>query len=431
MNLEPVNTDAVVHQPSRKITWIAGWAATALLVASAAAAQGGASPSDSLAERLQRAEAAIATLQTQLAEQAQSGVQTRSRARLEVAGRVMVNAFHNSNRVNNVDNPQFVQNTALAGAFTRGAGMAIRQSQLGLVVTIPEALGGSFTGDLDVDFYGGQLPSSGGRTFPLMRLRTARGVVRWTNAHLMVGQESPLISALNPVTVAAIGTPAFATAGNLWLWLPQFRAGVDAGSRIRFGVQGAVLAPTSGDAALPFDTDNDFAERSQRPFLQARAHARWREGETALEAGCGIHHGWLQPGPTRRSSKAIACDARLPLTEMLEIRGEAFKGEALRGLGGGGIGQNFIPDTTRGLRSTGGWAQLNVRLIESVRVGAGCGGDHPEAMALRRRNDACAGYALFRPGPLFVGAEFRRLRTGYANNRFTNDHVTLAAGFEF
>lgn len=427
MNIVPVNTDALIHQSSRNITRMLGRAAAGLLMASAAAAQ---APSDSLAERLRRAEAAIAVLQTQLAEQAQSAVQTRSRARLELTGRVMVNAFHNSRRVNNVDNPQFVQNT-LPGVFARGAGMAIRQTQLGLVVTVPEALGGSFTGDVDVDFYGGQQASSGGRTFPLVRLRTARGVVRWSNAQLMIGQESPLISALNPVTIAAIGTPAFATAGNLWLWLPQFRAGVEGGSRIRFGIQGAVLAPTSGDAALPFDTDNDMAERTQRPFLQARAHAKWGEGETAFEVGCGAHRGWLQPSVTRKNSKAAACDAKLPVTERLEVRGEWFTGEALRGLGGGGIGQNFIPDTTRGLQSSGGWAQLNFKPVDGLRLGAGCGGDHPEALALRRRNDSCAGYAVIRPGPLFFGAELRRLRTEYANGRFTSDHVTLAAGFEF
>src|SRR5687768_13119842 len=206
-----LKTDALIHRPSRKIARL--FLATALVLFPATPAIAQRTPADSLAERLRQAEAAIATLQAQMAEQASAGVQTRSRARLELNGRVMVNAFHNSARVNNVDNPQFVQPTSLSpGELNRGAGMAIRQTQLGLVVTVPEVLRGSFTGDVDVDFYGGQQPSSGGRTFPLLRLRTARGVVRWSNAHLLIGQESPLISALNPSTLAAIGTPAFATA---------------------------------------------------------------------------------------------------------------------------------------------------------------------------------------------------------------------------
>jgi hypothetical protein len=41
-------------------------------------------------------------------------------------------------------------------------------------------------------------------------------------------------------------------------------------------------------------------------------------------------------------------------------------------------------------------------------------------------------YATVRPGgPLFIGAEMRRLRTEYLSGRYTNDYVTLAAGFEF
>ena len=378
--------------------------------------------------RLQRAEAAIATLQTQLAEQAQSAVQTRSRAQLEINGRVLLNGFGNSRRVNNVDNPQFVLPDP--GTSTRGTGIAIRQTRLGLAVTVAEALGGSFTGDVDVDFYGGQQPSGGGRTFPLLRLRTARAVVRWSHAQLLFGQESPLISGVNPLTPAAIGTPLFATAGNLWLWLPQARGSFETGTRVRFGVQGAVLAPTSGDPAALFDTDFDLAERSQRPFLQARVFARWGEGAPS-EVGCGVHQGWLMPTTTRESSSAIACDAIVAPLEWLDLRGEFFTGQALRGLGGGGIGQNFAVAGPVPLETTGAWAQLSVTPTTGVQVGAGCGGDHPDAVAVRRRNDACAGYAMYRPGTVFFGAEYRRLRTEYASGRLNNDYVTLAAGFEF
>lgn len=430
MTIDPVNTGASERQPSRNIGRYALCLIAEIVLAGVAAAQTPAS--DSLAERLRRAEAAIATLQLQLAEVAEGGVRARSRARMEVSGRVVVNGFGNSRRVNNVDNPQFVRPDTTPGVPVRGVGMAIRQTRLGLAVSVSEVLGGAFHGDLDVDFYGGQQPSSGGRTFPLLRLRTARGFVRWPNAELMIGQESPLISGVNPVTPAAIGTPGFAAAGNLWLWLPQVRFGVQTPGSVRFGVQGAVLAPTSGDAVATFDTDYDLAERSQRPYLQARIHAHWGEGATASEIGCGVHQGWLVPVATRVVSRAIACDAGVGLHQWVELRGEFFDGQAVRGLGGGGIGQNVVTATNAPLESTGGWAQLNIRPNAAFNVGAGCGADHPEAGAPRRRNDACAAYTIIRPvGPLFFGAELRRLRTGYATTRFTNDHVTLAAGFEF
>lgn len=422
-------TDATERRTSSSISPVRAGLLAGFIATHMASAQD--TVADSLADRLRRAEAAIAALQVQISEQSQSGLQTRSRARMEVNGRVMVNAFGNSRRVNNVDNPQFVQPDPAAGVPIRGGGMAIRQTRLGLVVTVPEALGGVFTGDVDVDFYGGQTPSGGGRTFPLLRLRTARGTVRWSHAELMIGQETPLVSGLNPVSPVAIGTPAFAAAGNLWLWLPQVRGGVGTDGRLRVGAKAAVLAPTSGDPAAPFDTDNDVAERSQRPYLQARVHAAWGDADMTGEVGCGIHQGWLVPVADRERSQALACDALIPLSNRLEVRGEFFTGQALRGLGGGGIGQNFTP-LNEPLETSGGWAQLNVRATSMLRLGAGCGGDHPRAASTRHRNDACAAYALVRPlGPLFVAAEYRRLRTSYSAGSFVNDHVTFGAGFEF
>src|SRR6185503_266814 len=140
-----------------------------------------------------------------------------------------------------------------------------------------DVAGGSFRGVLDVDFYGGQLPSSGGRTFPLLRLRTAHGTIHWPHAEILAGQEIPLFSPQNPISPASIGTPGFVAAGNLWLWLPQLRLTSEVGSRFRLAIQGAVLAPTSSDAVGTFDTDFDVAERSRRPYLESRLRVRWGE----------------------------------------------------------------------------------------------------------------------------------------------------------
>lgn len=427
MRQVPAYSDDVTRDWSRTFTLFGVLLALTAVPVAGTAQQ---TRADSLAERLRRAEAAIGVLQTQVAEQSQASVQTRSRMRLDLTGRVLLNAFGNSRRVNNVDNPQFVLGDPPAGTPMRGAGIAIRQTRLGLVLSGARALGGEFTGDVDVDFYGGQVPSGGGRTFPLLRLRTARGIVRWERAQLMVGQESPLISDVDPVSVAAVGSPAFAAAGNLWLWLPQVRVGYEHPGTIRFGAQGAVLAPTSGDPAAAFDTDNDLAERSMRPYLQARLFTAWGETERG-EIGCGVHQGWLVPTTERESAFAVACDVVAPLASWLDLRGEWFQGEALRGLGGGGIGQNFSP-ANEPLRTAGGWGQVNVRASSLFALGAGCGADHPDPTAARRRNDVCAGYAMLRPqGPVFVGIEYRWMRTELATGRYVNDYVTLGAGFEF
>ncbi len=391
---------------------------------------------DSIAARLDRAEEQIRLLQQELAAESESKVTTRSRMKLEFNGRVLVTGFSNSRRVNNVDNPQFVRPDSASGLPQGGAGMAIRQTTLGLAVSAPEVFGGSFHGDLDVDFYGGQQPSTGGRTFPLLRLRTARAMVKWTYGELLIGQESPLIAAVNPVSLAAVGTPDFAGAGNLWLWLPQIRGGLETGGKVSIGIQGAVLAPTSGDPANVFDTDDDVAEHSSRPYLQGRLHVRWGADDMAADIGVGVHQGWLAAkGDSLISSSAVAMDVLLPVTRWFEIRGEAYQGQALKGLGGGGIGQglglNGVP-----VHTTGGWAQVNFKPTSRLLLGAGYGMDDPRDSDLpvgsRLKNVVREAHIHVRPGGPFVfGFEYRRLETTYSTGVLGNDHLNLSAGIEF
>jgi hypothetical protein len=391
---------------------------------------------DSIAARLERAEEQIRLLQQRLAADAETKVTTRSRMSLEFNGRVLVTGFSNSRRVNNVDVPLFVRPDTASGLPQGGAGMAIRQTTLGLALTAPQVLGGSFRGDVDVDFFGGQQPSTGGRTFPLLRLRTARAMVNWKHGELLIGQEQPLISGVNPVSLASVGTPGFAGAGNLWLWLPQVRVGVETGGDVSLGIQAAALAPTSGDPANAFDTDNDVAEHSSRPFVQGRVHLRWGSEDTEGDIGVGVHQGWFAAkGDSLLTSSAYAVDVTLPLGRWFEIRGEAFRGQALKGLGGGGIGQGFglagVPVHTQG-----GWAQVNLKPSTRLLLGAGYGMDDPRDSDLgagaRLKNVVREAHIHLRPGGPFVfGFEYRRLETTYATGMLGNDHLNFSAGIEF
>jgi hypothetical protein len=416
-------------------------AACGFLALAAASAVAGAQDStkiklDSMAARVERTEEQLKLLQQMLAAESETRVTTRSHISLELNGRVLVTAFSNSRRVNNVDVPLFVRPDTASGLPQGGAGMAIRQTTLGLAVNAPRVFGGAFRGDLDVDFFGGQQPSTGGRTFPLLRMRTARAMVKWTQGEFMIGQDAPLISAVNPVSLASVGTPGFAGAGNLWLWLPQIRAGLETGGIISIGIQGAVLAPTSGDPANVFDTDNDVAEHSSRPYLQGRLHVRWGADDMAGDIGVGVHQGWFAAkGDSLLTSSAVAVDVVLPLARWFEIRGEAFRGQALKGLGGGGIGQGFglngVP-----VHTTGGWAQANFKPSSRVLFGAGYGMDDPRDSDLgagaRLKNMAREAHIHVRPGGPFVfGFEYRRLETTYSTGVLANDHINLSAGIEF
>ena len=411
---------------------------------------------DSLAARLERAERAIALLRQQLADESQSVVRTRSRFQLELNGRVLMNTFATSGRVNSVDVPI----VALESSDEHGSvlGVTVRQTRLGASIGVTDVLGGTFEGSVDLDFAGGVQSGPGDRRlFPEPRLRTAWGRLVWDRTELLVGSETPLISDLNPISVASIAVTGFVAAGNLWNWLPQARLTRELGTLrlgpapIRIGVQGAVMAPVSG-SQYPGESDAvDAAERSGRPFLEGRLRARWGDpgaapaSDAALggeggEIGVGVHHGWVATSDsTLATSRALSADARVALTRLLELRGEWYAGRLLRGLGGGGIGQNFglpAPGESLGppVRDVAGWAQLNLQAHPLLITGAGCGLDvaNEDDRPTRLRNGACAAHLLWRPAqPVLLGAEYRRIRTVYASGPATADHFNLALGFEF
>jgi hypothetical protein len=359
----------------------------------------------------------------------------------EVHGLILMNAFANDAAVNNSDVPQFVvRPPAVGGPPASGAGATLRQSRVTATALVSQFAGGQLTGELDVDVFGGQQPSTGGRTFPLVRLRRAFAVLERGRLTLFAGQEAPPIAEINPSSLASIGIPEFAGAGNLWLWIPQLRVGarVAETGAFRLGVEAAVLAPTSGDPQTAFFTQPDIAERSSRPYLQSRVRLRWGAAEEQGEVSIGGHYGWLAVGPSRRvSSRALAVGVWTPLARGLELRGEAYIGRALAGLGGGGIGQNFGLDSAV-VETSGGWAQLNIKPTKSWEIGAGVGLDDPDDVDLdpatqRLRNLAVEGHASWRRAPIVLGAEVRLLRTRYGAGVGTvkATHFNLAAGFEF
>src|SRR5579859_3375569 len=271
---------------------------------------------DSLTDRLDRAEAALQRVQQQLGEQSQSGVQTRSRTRLEINGLILFNGFYNDTKTNNSDVPTFVAPPVPADTLLPNpahSAAEVRQTRLGLSLTGQHALGADLSADLQLDFYGGQQASTGGRTFPQPRIRTAAVRLDWRHFGLLVGQETQIISPLNPVSFASVGIPGFTNAGNLWFWVPQVRLTFETGARPRIGLQAAALAPMLGSPQTPFLTVADSAERSKRPMVQGRVYIGWGDGETESQFGFGVHRGWINtPGDTvLLTSEAMTADARL------------------------------------------------------------------------------------------------------------------------
>jgi hypothetical protein len=371
---------------------------------------------------------------------APAAAQDRPDIEAAVHGLVLMNAFHTSDKTNNSDVPQFTLPPDPAdNPASSASGGTVRQSRVTVTAFVPEFARGALRGELDVDFYGGQQPSTGGRTFPLLRVRRAFAELTWARVTLLLGQESPPIAMVSPSSLASIGFPEFAGSGNLWLWLPQIRVSADlpATRGVRLGAEVAALAPTSGEAQGSFLTQPDIAVRLCRPFLQGRLRARWGDPDEPGEVSAGGHYGWIVDAAGNRvPSRAAAVSLWTPLSHRLDLRAEAFTGQALAGLGGGGIGQNMVRDGVP-VRTTGGWIQLNLRPAGAWELGAGIGVDDPDdddlLPASRRRNTAFEGHLAWRRNPLVVGLEIREIRTRYADplGTLSATHANLAVGFEF
>lgn len=365
--------------------------------------------------------------------------QDRPGVDVSIGGTILLNGFYTSAKTNNVDLPQFAVPETAADSFpTDGLGGTLRQTRLQVRAFLPELGGAEWRGEVDADFFGGQQPSNGGRTFPLLRIRRAFVEGRWARFGVLIGQEAPPIVELNPVSLAASGLSALSSSGNLWLWIPQVRLTGDvvAGPRVRVALEGAVLAPTGYTPQPPFATEFDRAEQSSRPYLQGRLRVRFGAGETAGEVSAGGHYGWLSTaGDSLLASKAVAALLLVPLGRHVELRGEAFTGEGLAGLGGGSIGQVFGLGG-RLIRTRGGWAQLNLKPTTGWLIGASAGLDDPKDSDLdttvqRLKNVTIAGQVHWRPSPLVFGLEVRRVETTYGTGKLRATHVNLAAGLEF
>jgi hypothetical protein len=366
--------------------------------------------------------------------------QSPDATQLSLHGTILLNTFYDDAKVSNEDLPLSVLvPDPPGGAPAHTLGATVRQTRLIADADREDVLGAQFHGELDLDFYGGGQPGGFGRLSPVPRIRRAIGELDWPRSSLLVGEEAPPISDLNPRSLAAIGFPGFSGSGNLWLWIPQIRFDHDltGGDGFRPGVGLALLAPTATGAAAAdsqVSLQPTLAERSGRPSVEARITGRWGGADGGL-VSLGAHYGWFATtGDTLLVAKAIAISAVVPITPHLELRGEGYTGQGMASLGGGGIGQ---ASATNGapLKSKGGWAQLTLMPNGDWEFGISGGVDDPEDSELgangRLKNAVAAGNVTWHVAPLIAGIEIRHLATTYQTATHGAWHVNLALGWTF
>ena len=395
-------------------------------------------------------------LAAQIEEQNQTKVESGSRYKVKLSGLVLMNAYSNRGAVDNTDLPGLALPRP-AGQTNGDTGATLRQTLLGLEVTGPKLAGASTAADVQLDFFGGFPTYQFGTISGLVRLRVARASLDWSNTKLVIGQDAPFFSPLSPTSYASVGEPAFAWAGNLWVWTPQIRVehrwSVSESSGVT--LQGGILDPlTEYFNDTEFDRTPSPGESSRQPALAT--HLVWQGSLWKQPASVGVGGYYeRQAWSFGRNVDAWAgtADWALPLGQWLGLSGEFYRGRALGGLGGGGwnsIVANGDPDlsSTRiaGLNTVGGWSQLKIKPVSKWEFNVAMGTDNPLASDLRLfpnpegsnfppfgRNQSLFANSIYRPrSNLILALEYRRLRTYAVNDtKYTADHVNLAVGVAF
>jgi len=395
-------------------------------------------------------------LAAQIEEQNQTKVESGSRYKVKLSGLVLMNTYSNRGAVDNTDVPGLALPRA-PGQTNGDFGATLRQTLLGLEVTGPKLAGASTAADVQVDFFGGFPAYQFGTSAGLVRLRVARASLDWSGTKLVIGQDAPFFSPLSPTSYASVGEPAFAWAGNLWVWTPQIRV------EHRWSVSessGVTLAAGILDPLTEYFNDTEFyrtptpGESSRQPALATHLVWNGRLWKQPASVGVGGYYERQAWGFDRNvDAWAGTADWALPLGQWLGLSGEFYRGRALGGLGGGvwnSIVANGNPDlgSTRiaGLNTVGGWSQLKIKAAPKLEFNVAAGTDNPLASDLRLfpnpmgseyaafgRNQSLFANSIYRPrSNLLIALEYRRLRTYLPDDsRSTADHVNLAIGVAF
>ncbi len=417
----------------------------------------------------------VASHDQRLKDNSRTTVETGEHFNVKLSGTLLFNTYYNTAGTDDASTGLYLLGGTKFPTLDNGSnfGATIRQTQLGFSFFAPKIGKWRLSGDLQLDFFGGNPPVYNGRAFSPLRLRIARAKLESGRFAVIVGQDDPIISPLNPTSLAQVGFPALAESGNLWSWTPQAKVAYQLISteRERLTIEGGILAPYNGqtNTDFQFETRPDAGERSRMPALETRIS--YQRGDLAnaptnaylafdpqpFQIGLGVHYGRQLAVPARDdinrpgttiNSVAVAGDYVIPITSKMTLTGEAFWGRALGGLGGGivqGIVFPFYGSRAIGVRSRGGWAQLQVRPMNNVAIHLAYGLDDPynedlqgtrfdlTAGTSRAGNRTFSGNILYRFRSNFIiSTEYRFMQTYFTTQPSkTNNHINIGFAYSF
>ena len=358
-------------------------------------------------------------VQSQVAELAQTKVESTSRLPVKLFGTVHAHFFANSANANWLDIPNLVAAPPADGSAGT-ASATLRQTRLGFTIDAPKIGSVKTSGVVAMDFFGGIPAFQTGQVMGLPRLLVAFARVEGERTAVEVGQDHMILAPRDPTSLAAFAFPLLFRSGNLYLRVPQARVEHLITPRVR--VTAGVVAPIGGDF-----TGSDYVfvppalggERSRRPGAQARVGYATGETDSTrfVDLGVSGHVGWERQGANLARSWASAVDFAVR-RDLIGVAGELFAGDNTDAFGGA-LGLSA--------RSAGGWTELQVFPSERLSLTTGMGlddiRDSRRFVLPRRQNLSGYGSISFSLTPdVKASFEYRGLRTRTGNTGRTNHH---------
>jgi hypothetical protein len=327
---------------------------------------------------------------------------------------------------------------------------------LGLDARGPHLIGATSHADLRVDFFASGVQSNYAAA-GILRMRTAHAALDWPNTEAFFSLDRTILQPNEPTSLVAIAQPELAWAGNLWNWNPQLgisrQFSFSDATRMKF--QAALV--DSSDPLPPGFTGTPSAltqtERSRWPGVESRLS--FSHGQSSLRPGIGIG-GYYSPHRTgsgyRYDAWAGTIDLLTPIGRYFDLTANAYRGQALAGLGGGGyvnyyyeyVGEAEIADP---LNTVGGWSQLKSKANSRLEFNTGFGIDNPFAKQVHEattimtgsnypglaRNRSLYSNVIYTPNAyLLFSLEYRRFWTNYSvGPTYTSDSIGIGAGYKF
>jgi len=371
----------------------------------------------------------VPMLQSEIADQAQTKIESNSKLPVKIFGTVVASTFYNTNEGDWRDVTTTVDPPPGAPLKPGSFNATLRQSRVGAIVSLPDIGSMKATGIMAVDFFGGAPDIGNATTIGTPRLLYAYVRLQGGKNAIEIGQDEMIFAPGNPTSIASYAIPEFYRTGNLYSRVPQARIehAFDTGKNGEFLAVAGILAPASAYGYGGFSGAN-----IRQPAVQARVAWRTKPAdpgeEPAFEIGFSGHYGhevyFGQPLPS--SGGALDFNAN---HGRFGFGGKMYLGQNL-GAMGGAIGQAG--------RSEGGFMEGRLHATTKLDFNAGFGTDQvirgyntdPTSLV---RNGGLFANTIFRFTPEFATSfEYRWLSTTpVAGPQRNNNHIDMVFAYSF